>query len=162
VQPATEPLLGLQLIPGGITDDATSSLLDYIDIQRWKIVQNRYNRGCQRCTKLMSPYPRFRTRWVRLNENTYGMAAGSGSTFRIDPTACQYVYNLCSLFLRSWSVSGGYRASTESMSVTRCLRSNSRHSAVSRRLILKPYRLVIPKGESFKDRRTAHLFCSNF
>ena len=29
-----------------------------------------------------------------VDENSYGMAADSGSNFRIDPTACQYVYNL--------------------------------------------------------------------
>jgi hypothetical protein len=29
-----------------------------------------------------------------IDENSFNMAADSGSNFRIDPTACQYVYNL--------------------------------------------------------------------
>ncbi|HJT00276.1 MAG TPA: PxKF domain-containing protein, partial [Terriglobales bacterium] len=29
-----------------------------------------------------------------VDESTYSMAADTGSNFRIDPTACQYVYNL--------------------------------------------------------------------
>jgi hypothetical protein len=29
-----------------------------------------------------------------IDESAYSMAADSGSNFRIDPTACQYIYNL--------------------------------------------------------------------
>jgi hypothetical protein len=29
-----------------------------------------------------------------VDESTYAMSADSGSNFRIDPTGCQYVYNL--------------------------------------------------------------------
>src|SRR5262249_49719938 len=51
--------------------------------------------------------------------------ADNGSNFRIDPTACQYIYNLAaSVFLGHRDVPGPTSASTEASSVTRSLRSN--------------------------------------
>ena len=35
-----------------------------------------------------------------IDESTYSMAADNGSNFRIDPTACQYIYNLSASSLR--------------------------------------------------------------
>jgi hypothetical protein len=44
-----------------------------------------------------------------IDENTYGMAAESGSNFTIEPNCLPVRLQSCSLFLRSWSVSGGHQ-----------------------------------------------------
>ena len=37
--------------------------------------------------------------FATVDESSYSKQAGSGSNFRIDPTACQYIYNLAALSL---------------------------------------------------------------
>jgi len=43
-----------------------------------------------------------------VDESIYTMAADSGSSFRIDSSACQYIYNLGASSLGRWDVPGGH------------------------------------------------------